>query len=116
MCQIPTLFAASGVIARVGKWPRSEMEIRMQSLSETTWKLIGASAIDEGGRDLSSPLGPHPMGFAVFEAERMIVAVGDGRLSLPPDAPNGFSSLTPADIASMEPNLLQPSTAHQALI
>jgi uncharacterized heparinase superfamily protein len=61
------------------------MEARMQSLAGTTWKLIDASAFDAAGHALPSPLGPHPMGFAIFEAERVIVAVSDGRTSLPPD-------------------------------
>ena len=35
------------------------------------------------------------MGFAIFEAERMIVAVTDGRLSLPPDVPSrAFAAYT----------------------
>ena len=60
----------------------------MQPLSGTMWKLIGASAFDEEGHELTPPLGELPMGFAMFEAERMIVAVTDGRLSLPPDVPS----------------------------
>jgi uncharacterized heparinase superfamily protein len=60
----------------------------MQTLSGTMWKLIEASAFDEEGHELTSPLGQHPMGFAMFEAERMMVAVADGRLSLPPDVPS----------------------------
>ena len=60
----------------------------MQPLSGTKWKLIGASAFDEEGHELTPPLGELPMGFAMFEAERMIVAVTDGRLSLPPDVPS----------------------------
>jgi hypothetical protein len=35
------------------------------------------------------------MGFVMFEAERMIVAVADGRLSLTPDAPSrAFAAYT----------------------
>jgi hypothetical protein len=63
----------------------SGMEVRMQSLSGTIWKLIAASTFDVEGHELPSPLGPHPMGIVMFEAERMIGAVGDGRLSLPPN-------------------------------
>jgi hypothetical protein len=62
------------------------MEARMQSLAGTMWKLIQAFASDEAGGDLPSLLGQHPMGFVMFEAERMIVAVVDGRLELPSDA------------------------------
>lgn len=57
----------------------------MQTLSGTMWKLIEASAFDEEGHELASPLGPVPIGFAIFEAERMMVAVVDGRSSLPAD-------------------------------
>src|SRR4029077_16496267 len=58
-----------------------------------TWKLIEARAYDDAGHELPLPFGPHPMGIAVFEAERMIVVVADGRTSLPPDAPpRGFVS------------------------
>jgi hypothetical protein len=55
----------------------------MQTLSGTMWKLIEAPGVDEEGHELAPPLGQVPMGFAMFEAERMIVAVADGRLSLP---------------------------------
>jgi hypothetical protein len=41
------------------------------------WTLVEASATDEQGTQLPPPLGLHPMGFAMFEAERMIVAVCD---------------------------------------
>jgi hypothetical protein len=53
----------------------------MQSLSGTMWRVIEVHTTDE------IPLGPSPMGFVMFEAERMMAAIGDGRLSLPPDAP-----------------------------
>jgi hypothetical protein len=59
----------------------------MQSLSGSLWKLIEASAFDEAGRELPPPVGPEPMGFLLIAAERLIVAVSDGRVSLPPDAP-----------------------------
>jgi uncharacterized heparinase superfamily protein len=60
----------------------------MQTLSGTMWKLIEARGFDEEGHELAPPLGQVPIGFAMFEAERMIVAVADGRLSLPPDIPS----------------------------
>jgi hypothetical protein len=34
----------------------SEMEARMQNLAGTMWKLIDASAFDEAGREMPSPL------------------------------------------------------------
>lgn len=49
----------------------------MHSLAGTMWKLVEAFETDEQGTELPPPLGPHPMGFAMFEAERMIVAVCD---------------------------------------
>lgn len=59
----------------------------MHSVAGTMWKLITASAFDEKGRELPPPFGPRPMGFLMIEAERLIVAVSDGRVSLPPGAP-----------------------------
>ena len=55
----------------------------MQNLDGTMWRLIEASAIDDDGRELSPPLGKHPMGFIMFETERILVAVVDGGLSPP---------------------------------
>jgi hypothetical protein len=52
-----------------------------------TWKLVWARAFDGDGRELPPPFGPQPMGIVVFDAERMIVTVVDGRTSLPPAAP-----------------------------
>ena len=60
----------------------------MQNLAGTMWRLIEASAFDDNGHELSPPLGKHPMGFVMFEAERMIGAVIDGSLSLPADVPS----------------------------
>ena len=42
------------------------------------WKLIDARAFDEAGNELEPPLGQNPMGVILYEADRMIVAVGDG--------------------------------------
>lgn len=88
------------------------------------WKLISVSASDSEGRELPPPLGPQPMGFLLFEAERMIGAVGDGRLSLPSNAPsrafaaysgkyrfNGEELVTTADSAS-SPELLTEQVRH----
>ena len=57
----------------------------MQTLADTTWRLLEAHAFDEAGVELPSPLEPQPMGIATFDAERMIVAVSDGRAWLPAD-------------------------------
>ena len=50
-----------------------------------TWKLIEARAFDDAGNETLSPLGPKPMGLVLFEAERMIGTVADGRPAMPPD-------------------------------
>jgi len=57
------------------------------------WKLVEARAFDEKGAKLPPPLGPNPMGLVLIEAERMIVAVGDGRPTMPSEAvPRAFLS------------------------
>jgi hypothetical protein len=60
--------------------------IAMQSLVGI-WKLVEARAFDDAGHEVPSPLGPEPMGGLFVEAERIMVIVGDGRVTLPPDAP-----------------------------
>jgi hypothetical protein len=65
---------------------QSESEHGPQSLVGT-WKLLWARAFDDAGYELPLPFGPQPMGMAVFDAERMIVTVADGRTSLPAGAP-----------------------------
>lgn len=59
----------------------------MQSLAGTMWRLIEARRRDEVGREVQ-PLGSEPMGVILFEAERMLGAVVDGRAEQPsgPDA------------------------------
>ena len=83
----------------------------MQTLSGTMWKLIAASAFDEEGHELASPLGPVPIGFAIFEAERMMVAVVDGRSSLPPDVTSRAFAAYSARTPSTELYLSQALTA-----
>jgi len=51
--------------------------VRRTATRVGTWKLIEARAYDDAGHELPLPFGPHPMGIAVFEAERMIVVVAD---------------------------------------
>ena len=51
------------------------------------WKLVEARAFDDAGHEVPSPLGPEPMGGLFVEVERIMVIVGDGRITLPPDAP-----------------------------
>ena len=59
----------------------------MNRLAGTVWKLIAARAFDSAGHELPSPLGPQPLGVAIFEVERLIATAADGRPSLPPDTP-----------------------------
>jgi hypothetical protein len=61
----------------------------MRSLNGTIWRVTEARAFDEAGHQLQ-PLGSHPIGLVIFEAERMLVAVGDGRTSLPSNAAPRF--------------------------
>ena len=57
----------------------------MQSLVGT-WRLIEDRALDESGNELPPPLGPNPMGIILYEAERMVVVVCDGRRTMPDGA------------------------------
>ena len=58
----------------------------MQNLAGTMWRLVEAVETDEQGTKLPPPLGLHPMGFAIFEAERMLVAVCDDQPASSADA------------------------------
>ena len=49
------------------------------------WKLVEARVFNHSGEELPSPLGPQPMGIAIFDAQRAIATAGDGRVTLPPD-------------------------------
>ena len=51
----------------------------MQNLSGTMWRVVEATGADEEGREVPSPIGQNPLGFVVFEADRMVVAVTDAR-------------------------------------
>jgi hypothetical protein len=90
------------------------MEARMQSLAGTMWKLIDASAFDEAGREMPSPLAT-ANGFCMLEAERVIVAVSDGRTALPPDVQSRAFSAYTAGIFLMGLRLSQRLTVHRAL-
>ena len=48
------------------------------------WKLVEARAFDEAGQEIPSPLGPQPMGVAIFDANRCIATAMDARAELPP--------------------------------
>lgn len=54
------------------------------------WKLVEARAFDEAGREVASPFGPHPMGVAIFDAERMMAMGSDGRTDLPSETKRAF--------------------------
>jgi len=55
------------------------------------WKLVGARAFDDVGREVSSPLGP-PMGVAVIDADRIMAMAVDGRTTLPPEVQRAFAA------------------------
>ena len=56
------------------------------------WKLVEARAFDEAGRKVPSPLGPHPMGVAIIDAERIMAMASDGRTELPPETKRAFAA------------------------
>jgi hypothetical protein len=57
------------------------------------WKLTEARAFDEEGVELPPPLGPNPIGVVLFEAERMVGVIGDGRSAMAAEAaPRAFFS------------------------
>jgi hypothetical protein len=58
----------------------------MRNLTGTMWRVVSARSFDKEGHELL-PWGPHPIGFAILEAERMLVAIVDGRTELPPSSP-----------------------------
>ena len=102
---------------------QSESEHGTHSLIGT-WKLLSARAFDDAGHELPLPFGPQPMGIAVFDDERMIVTVADGRTSLPAGAPprafvsycgnyefDGTKLVTHADGAS-NPAMLKDQVRH----
>jgi hypothetical protein len=79
--------------------PDSQGRSAMSSLVGV-WKLVEARAFDDAGRELPPPLGPKPMGIVLFEAERMVGAIGDARVSLPTEAEARFFAAIPAPISS----------------
>jgi hypothetical protein len=54
------------------------------------WKLVEARAFDDAGHELPPPLGPQPMGLALFEAERMVGVIGDARAAASAEASARF--------------------------
>ena len=56
------------------------------------WKLVGARAFDDAGQEGSSPLGPSPMGVAIFDAERGMAMTCDSRAALPPETKRAFAA------------------------
>lgn len=49
------------------------------------WKLTKARAFGEDGVELGLPLGSNPMGLVLFETERMLGVIGDGRTAMASD-------------------------------
>jgi hypothetical protein len=53
-----------------------------------TWKLVEVHAFDDVGREKAPRLDQHPMGVMIFDTERMLGALCDGSVTLPPDIPS----------------------------
>ena len=56
------------------------------------WKLVEAHAYDDAGQEVSSPLGPHPMGVVIIDADRIMAMVSDARTALPPEVKRAFAA------------------------
>src|SRR4051794_5542517 len=56
------------------------------------WKLVEVRAFDDAGQEVPSPLGPHPMGVAIIDDERIMAMAGDGGTQLPPEAKRAFAA------------------------
>jgi len=56
------------------------------------WKLVEAHAFDDAGGEVSSPLGPHPMGVAIIDAERIMAMAGDARRAMPLEVSRVFAA------------------------
>jgi len=56
------------------------------------WKLVKTRVVDRDGNEQPSPLGPEPMGIIMFDADRIMVVVCDGRKTIPSDAQRAFVS------------------------
>jgi Lipocalin-like domain len=96
----------------------------MQSLAGNMWKLVEVFETDGQGTELPPPLGLHPMGVVVFEADRMLVAVCDDQPAPSPDArPRIFAGyagkyrfdgthLVPTPESASNPDLLKEQIRH----
>jgi hypothetical protein len=56
------------------------------------WKLVEVRAFDDAGQEMPSPLGPHPMGVAVIDTDRIMAMAGDGRTALSPAVKRAFAA------------------------
>jgi hypothetical protein len=56
------------------------------------WKLVEARALGEDGNELPSPLGPQPMGIAIFDAGRSMAMACNGSATLPPATKRAFAA------------------------
>jgi hypothetical protein len=54
------------------------------------WKLVRVQAFDAEGKEVEPLLGPKPMGVFQMDSERIIGAIVDGRVELPPGSPQRF--------------------------
>jgi len=55
-------------------------------LAGTVWRLVEARLFGEDGGELPCPLGPEPMGVAIFGPDRVMAMATDGQVQQPPGA------------------------------
>jgi hypothetical protein len=72
--------------------PRAIVERNAMPSLIGIWKLVEARAFDDAGQEVPSLLGPHPMGVAIIDADRIMAMAGDGRTALPPEAKRAFAA------------------------
>ena len=56
------------------------------------WKLVEARAFGEDGNEVPAPLGPNPMGVAIFDPTRSMAMACDARATLPAGIRRAFAA------------------------
>ena len=77
------------------------------------WKLVETHAFDDAGQEVPSPLGPHPMGVGIIDAERIMVVAAMAARRFP-QRPSAPSWPTAAGIPLTEQSLSPGSMEHPA--
>ena len=81
------------------RMPRAIVERKAMPSLVGVSKLVEARAFDDVGQEVPSPLGPHPMGVAIIDAERIMAMAGDGRTALPPEVTACFRDARHAELS-----------------